>query len=149
MAGKLPDKCKQRAAVVRPVKLVSIGDHVMAKSGNVAPVSDDKAAEYEARAKADFNPTETARERFERLQTEMADKLKALRDAESAAIKEDRDSVLDGIEEKIVSLLKGIESNAGGRKFRAFTFMYANPHPVTWESNVKIKSRLVKPRQRD
>jgi hypothetical protein len=121
----------------------------MAKSGNLTPVSDDRAAEYETLAKADFNIAETARERFERLQDEMADQLKLIRDAEVAAIKEERDAVMDGIEDKILALLKGVEGKASGRKFRAFTFMYADPKPVTWESNVKIKSRLVKPRQRD
>ena len=124
----------------------------MAKTGStaVAPVSDEKAAEYETRARADFNPNETLRERAERLSREA-------KEAETALAAEERSAAAAKLLSTIRDLAQLVESENPGKVCRNLTVRYQKPGDVAPEIVAKLEPnkpgifvsfRVVKPKAR-
>jgi hypothetical protein len=116
----------------------------------VAPVSDEKAAEYETRARADFNPNETLRERAERLSREA-------KEAETALAAEERSAAAAKLLSTIQELAKLVESENPGKVCRNLTVRYQKPGDVEPEIVAKLEPnkpgifvsfRVVKPKAR-
>ena len=106
----------------------------MAKPGStaVAPGSDEKAADYEARARADFNPNETLRERAERLSREA-------KEAETALAAEERSAAAAKLLNTIRELAKLVESENPGKVCRNLTVRYQKPGDVEPEIVAKLE----------
>lgn len=100
-----------------------------------------QAAEYEARAKADFNPEETAAERYARLKAETASALAEARKA--ARAEETTEFGSTYVNAKFAQLISDIEK-ATGKTLRALSVRYMRPGD---EPGVIVtRHRLVKAR---
>lgn len=100
-----------------------------------------ETAEYEARARADFNPEETAAERYARLKAETA---AALAEARKAALREETTEFGETfVNAKFAQLISEIEKSTG-KTLRALSVRYTRPGDAPGE--IVTKHKLVKAR---
>lgn len=115
------------------------------KPETVKPVDADKAAEFQERAEADFDPAETARERLARLESETKGTLdKARKEAREEAKKESDEEfgkIVQPELDRMLPILREIEAKTG-KIFRSFSFYFKFPKGAT-EPDVKFTHSLV------
>ena len=111
---------------------------------------EQQAEEYRKRAESDFDPTETARQRYERLQKEMAEVRATVQAEEQKGTNTELRPLVDEFVKKLESIT--------GLTCRNLTVRYHQPGsgdvPLVsqmeqGEPGVVIKFRVVKPRQKD
>lgn len=81
---------------------------------------EEQAEEYKARAEADFDPNETARQRLERLTAEV-------KELEASVVEKERAEAAAKVLPKIREVVKLIEAQNPGKVARSVTVRFARP----------------------